>query len=78
MAGKDAKWADMGKLSEIKRPYTKPDVRALRSAIKVHEEPIPKPTQDEIHALIAKLRVNGHKENKIRRIVKNTFHITVI
>lgn len=79
MLGKDAKWADMKKVKTLfADTVNKPNKAALLSAIRAHEEPIPAPTKADVDALIKKLRDNGMKESKIRRIVKNTFRITVV
>lgn len=77
--GQDAKWADFKQVKNLATLLSdKPTKGVLRQAIQKVEEPIPAPTRKDIDALISKLRADGCKETKIRRIVKNTFRITVI
>jgi hypothetical protein len=77
MAGKDAKWADFGEIKNLKK-VALVGIPDLRKEIQNHEKSIPKATRENIDALIAKLRGYGMKETKVRRIVKNTFRITVV
>lgn len=77
MLGQDAKWADFKDVKSLQAPG-KPVTSAIREEIQRHEQPIPEATRENIDALIKKLRNTGMKESKVRRIVKNTFKITVV
>lgn len=68
----DAKWADF---TQVKGAENKVE---MRRQLKEKAVVIPQPTQEQIKGLILKLRRDGHKESKIKRIVKNTFNIVVI
>lgn len=68
----DAKWADFGKVVNL---GTKVEMRRV---LKKEAVVMPQVMQEEIKALILKLRRDGHKQSKIKRIVKNTFNIVVI
>lgn len=79
--GQEANWADFKQVRSVANLLSQdqsPNKKVLRQAIQQVQVPIPAPTREQIDALIAKLRKDGHKETKIRRIVKNTFHIHVI
>lgn len=79
MKGETTKWADMGQNQSIKKVMVASgSTSAVRAEIQRHEEPIPEHTMANIQEFIKKLRADGHKEAKIRRIVKNKFHITVV
>lgn len=72
MNGSPAKWM------ESKDLFKKDDFKPTLAEIKIFERPIPEATRENIDSLVAKCRKNGMKEAKIRRIVKNTFKITVV
>jgi hypothetical protein len=77
MLGQDAKWADFKEVKSLQAPG-KPITAVIRKEIERHEKPIPEAARENIDELITKLRNTGMKESKVKRIVKNTFKITVI
>lgn len=70
----EAKWADLGRFNQSPVMVNK----QLRADIRRNEKIIPKDIRAEIDALIRKLRNDGYKDAKIKRIVKTTFRITIV